>query len=102
MLIIPRIICDALGLGHLAGQGNSSITPQPSFKKNIIVEAEMVAFSDALDRIDGTILCIHQEIPFRTIASTEFWRIRSIIATTAVGVRHKNLTVAHPPNRCSM
>ena len=65
MLIIPRIICDALGLSHLAGQGGSSITLQPSFKKNVVVEAEMVAFSDALDRIDGMTLCIYQEIPFQ-------------------------------------
>lgn len=42
----------------------------PKFKKNIVLEAEMVAFSNVLDRID------------------EFWRIRSLVASTAYGVRH--------------
>ncbi|KAH9933457.1 uncharacterized protein B0H18DRAFT_928466 [Fomitopsis serialis] len=39
-------------------------------KRNVVLEAEMVAYSDTLHRID------------------EFWRIRSLISTTAIGPRH--------------
>ncbi|KZT70831.1 hypothetical protein DAEQUDRAFT_688765 [Daedalea quercina L-15889] len=45
-------------------------SPSCKVKKNVILEAEMVAYSEALHRID------------------EFWRIRSLISTTAVGPRH--------------
>ncbi|KAI0630766.1 hypothetical protein C8Q77DRAFT_1135097 [Trametes polyzona] len=55
------------------GEEDTNISRPPSFSRNIIVEAEMVAYSDVLGRID------------------EFWRIRSLIATTAIGVRHKSL-----------
>ncbi|KZT07561.1 uncharacterized protein LAESUDRAFT_115651 [Laetiporus sulphureus 93-53] len=56
---IHETILDALGIG----------TTCCKVKTNAILEAEMVAFSDSLDRVD------------------EFWRIRSIIASTAVGPR---------------
>ncbi|EMD39194.1 hypothetical protein CERSUDRAFT_122630 [Gelatoporia subvermispora B] len=65
---VHSIICDALGL---SGNSAASIISKCMVKRNIILEAEMVAFSDTLGRID------------------EFWRIRSLIASTAIGVRHK-------------
>ncbi|OCH96368.1 hypothetical protein OBBRIDRAFT_830240 [Obba rivulosa] len=65
---VHSVICDALGLSALS---TSHSTPKRAVKRNIILEAEMVAFSDTLNRID------------------EFWRIRSLIASTAIGVRHK-------------
>lgn len=45
LIIKRRLICDALGLDQLE--------VQPKMKKNIVLEAEMVAFSDGLNRIDG-------------------------------------------------
>ncbi|KDQ61659.1 hypothetical protein JAAARDRAFT_31124 [Jaapia argillacea MUCL 33604] len=58
-IAIHPIICRALGLSSQA----------PKIRKNIIVEAEMVPFSECLSKID------------------EFWRIRSLIETTAQGPR---------------
>ncbi|KAI0332785.1 hypothetical protein GY45DRAFT_1273530 [Cubamyces sp. BRFM 1775] len=65
---IHSVIYDALGLTGIADEHH---TAEPSFRQSIVVEAEMVAFSEVLGRID------------------EFWRIRSLIASTAIGVRHK-------------
>ncbi|KAI0664436.1 hypothetical protein C8Q70DRAFT_947961 [Cubamyces menziesii] len=67
---IHSVIYDALGL---TGATDEQHTTEPSFGRSIVVEAEMVAYSEVLGRID------------------EFWRIRSLIASTAVGVRHRNL-----------
>ncbi|KAI0955281.1 hypothetical protein AcW1_006907 [Taiwanofungus camphoratus] len=56
-----------------------SISNLSKVKKNVILEAEMVAYSDVLDRID------------------EFWRIRSLIASTAIGPRRtRNPQMAKP------
>ncbi|OSX64101.1 hypothetical protein POSPLADRAFT_1088234, partial [Postia placenta MAD-698-R-SB12] len=57
MQFILRTICDAFQLKSDASR----------VKKNVIVEAEMVAYSDTLG---------------------QFWRIRSLIGSTAVGPRH--------------
>lgn len=48
----------------------------------------MVAFSDILDRIDGALTPV---VPTSLLmyGVTEFWRIRSLIGSTAMGVRHK-------------
>ncbi|KAH9893240.1 hypothetical protein C8Q73DRAFT_746032 [Cubamyces lactineus] len=66
---IHSVIYDALGL---TGLTDNHRTVEPLFGKSIVVEAEMVAFSEVLGRID------------------EFWRIRSLIASTAIGVRHNS------------
>ena len=55
---------------------------------DVVLEAEMVAFSDATERIDG------ESYPrfmsrARLSRSPEFWRIRSLIESTAVGPRHR-------------
>lgn len=60
----------------------------PSVVSDVILEAEMVAFSDATERIDGEwrpcfLTCTILNRPL------EFWRIRSLIESTAVGSRHK-------------
>ena len=62
------IILDALGLSSTSPStaGNNIV-----IKRNAIVEAEMVAFADDIGRVD------------------EFWRIRSLIASTAIGPRHR-------------
>ena len=43
---------------HALGLSDDKISPQqePRFRKSIVVEAEMVAFSEALGRIDGMVL----------------------------------------------
>ena len=60
----------------------------PTFANNIIVEAEMVAFSDILDRIDGALTPIFLA-SLLMYGVIEFWRIRSLIGSTAMGIRHK-------------
>jgi DNA ligase 4 len=60
----------------------------PSVMSDVILEAEMVAFSDDTERIDG------KSYPCSLTCTTlnyslEFWRIRSLIESTAVGSRHK-------------
>ncbi|KAM5530825.1 hypothetical protein V8D89_015515 [Ganoderma adspersum] len=75
---IHTIICDALGVPRrpsMLTRAHSAFIARgvaPAFAKDIIIEAEMVAFSDVLGQID------------------EFWRIRSLIGSTAMGVRHKS------------
>lgn len=46
-----RVIYDALGL---TGATDDQDTAEPLFGRNIVVEAEMVAYSEVLGRIDGT------------------------------------------------
>ncbi|KAH9935976.1 uncharacterized protein BXZ73DRAFT_89463 [Epithele typhae] len=65
---IHPLIRDAFGLSP--PESPTDVT-KCSFKRSLIVEAEMVAFSDAHDRVD------------------EFWRIRELVESTAIGVRHK-------------
>ncbi|KAI0700149.1 hypothetical protein C8T65DRAFT_831678 [Cerioporus squamosus] len=74
---IHNVVCKALGVTqqHDSSGVQGTIPAKASFQQNIVVEAELVAFSEATDRID------------------EFWRIRSLVASTAVGVRHR----APPP-----
>ena len=65
---------------------------KPKFKKTIILEAEMVAFSEVDDRIDGSSR-IHLD-DFLVVLrnwTAEFWRIRSLVGSTAYGVRHRTL-----------
>lgn len=61
------VIVDALGLSDNPSDGKNTT----EIKQNVIVEAEMVAYSDTVGRVD------------------EFWRIRSLIASTAIGPRHR-------------
>ncbi|KAI0358264.1 hypothetical protein OH77DRAFT_1449955 [Trametes cingulata] len=72
---VHSVIYEALGLTgsdeQLADEQEDT-SSRLRFSKSIVVEAEMVAYSDVLGRID------------------EFWRIRSLIASTAIGVRHKS------------
>ncbi|KAH8093745.1 hypothetical protein BXZ70DRAFT_949037 [Cristinia sonorae] len=71
---IHHIIREALDLPQRhADPGDSEQSKNSHGIKNIVLEAEMVAYSDALSRID------------------EFWRIRSLIASTAMGVRHSSV-----------
>ncbi|KAI0831933.1 hypothetical protein BC628DRAFT_1350625 [Trametes gibbosa] len=73
---IHTIIYDALGVIQpdvLIDEEDEVPSNATSFKQSIVVEAEMVAYSDLLGRID------------------EFWRIRSLVGRTAIGVRHKSL-----------
>ncbi|PCH44474.1 hypothetical protein WOLCODRAFT_105197 [Wolfiporia cocos MD-104 SS10] len=60
---IHPVICEGLAIG----------TSGCKIRKNTVVEAEIVAFSDKLDRID------------------EFWRIKSLISSTAIGPRRAKL-----------
>ncbi|KAI0091748.1 hypothetical protein BDY19DRAFT_991426 [Irpex rosettiformis] len=69
---VHHIIREALGLSEEEATENpKSLRHTPRITANAILEAEMVAFSDTLDKVD------------------EFWRIRSLIASTAKGVRHR-------------
>ncbi|RPD64481.1 hypothetical protein L226DRAFT_545021 [Lentinus tigrinus ALCF2SS1-7] len=85
---IHDIVCDALGISRQPSTGDGQ-ADEPSLKQDIVVEAEMVAFSETTNRID------------------EFWRIRSLIASTAIGVRHKTpppapSTAEGMDSQCSM
>ncbi|KAI0742007.1 hypothetical protein C8Q80DRAFT_1260737 [Daedaleopsis nitida] len=75
---IHNVIYGALGVWPPVSCMPTSTVDDPSFKQDIVVEAELVAFSNTLNRID------------------EFWRIRSLIASTAVGARHKTPQPAPP------
>jgi hypothetical protein len=55
---------------------------------DLILEAEMVAFSDTTGGIDGK-LYPFSRVTLMLIFSPEFWRIRSLVESTAVGPRHK-------------
>ncbi|KAK7679443.1 hypothetical protein QCA50_017497 [Cerrena zonata] len=86
-IAIHSIIHDALGLPQRSNANPSACNAK--IKRNIILEAEMVAFSKVQNRID------------------EFWRIRSLVGSTAYGARHRK--VAHcdsqeevPLSQCSM
>ncbi|KAJ3484873.1 hypothetical protein NLI96_g5327 [Meripilus lineatus] len=70
---IHSIIRESLGLANGSQRrdsGQPASVNRPKVSENVVLEAEMVAYSDALDRID------------------EFWRIRSLITSTAIGPRH--------------
>ncbi|KAF7796819.1 hypothetical protein EIP86_008003 [Pleurotus ostreatoroseus] len=64
---VHQLILEALGLSAHSSQEPATIKVHNS----AIVEAEMVAYSSALGRID------------------EFWRIRSLIGSTAIGPRRR-------------
>lgn len=88
-----RIIRDALCLSHPGRARDAPETSSkglPRIKRNIILDAEMVAFSDPLNRIDGA-LCsnVSNSDTLRSSCRPEFWRIRSLISSTALGVRRK-------------
>ena len=87
MLTKPRVILDALGLpgSVVPSTARSGMVPVTS---EVILEAEMVAFSDATERIDGK-LCSGSPSRTKINYSSEFWRIRSLIESTAIGPRHK-------------
>ncbi|KAJ3556675.1 hypothetical protein NM688_g1893 [Phlebia brevispora] len=70
---IHGTILDALGLSLSDPEDKAG-----SVKNNVIVDAEMIAYSDTLGSVD------------------EFWRIRSLIASTAVGPRRRT-----PRARCA-
>lgn len=55
---------------------------------DVILEAEMVPFSDTTGRIDGKSYFIPRVSPTLSCFS-EFWRIQSLVESTAVGPRHK-------------
>ncbi|KAF9653358.1 DNA ligase/mRNA capping enzyme, partial [Thelephora ganbajun] len=67
---VHQVILDALGLPGSVVPPNAR-NGMPCVMSDVILEAEMVAFSDSSGRID------------------EFWRIRSLVESTAVGPRHK-------------
>ncbi|CDO68359.1 hypothetical protein BN946_scf184815.g6 [Trametes cinnabarina] len=72
---IHPVVYDALGVRRadaLPLEAPDTEPPERPFQHSVVVEAEMVAYSDVLERID------------------EFWRIRSLIGSTAIGVRHKS------------
>ena len=78
---------DALGLP-------GSVVPlwarngMPCVMSDLILEAEMVAFSDATGGIDGNCTLVSR-VTLMLSFSLEFWRIRSLVESTAVGPRHK-------------
>ncbi|EIN06045.1 DNA ligase/mRNA capping enzyme, partial [Punctularia strigosozonata HHB-11173 SS5] len=79
-IALHPIILEALGIGS----GSS-----PRFKDNIILDAEIVAYSDVLGGID------------------EFWRIRSLISSTADNVRGqrsfgRSTVVQDEASQCSL
>ncbi|EPQ56356.1 DNA ligase/mRNA capping enzyme, partial [Gloeophyllum trabeum ATCC 11539] len=69
---IHPIIHRVLGIEEAGNVRLSS----PKIRRNIVLEAEMVAYSEEMDKID------------------EFWRIRDLIESTAVGVRGRPRTDA--------
>ncbi|EKM49924.1 uncharacterized protein PHACADRAFT_178551 [Phanerochaete carnosa HHB-10118-sp] len=74
---VHSIIREALSLpGSSDGGGIPSTVPH--IKHNVVIEAEMVAYSNALGKVD------------------EFWRIRSLIASTALGVRGASYKKTNP------
>ncbi|TCD68425.1 hypothetical protein EIP91_010826 [Steccherinum ochraceum] len=70
---VHHIIREALGLPQRHASASQTVQDNPNGIKNIVVEAEMVAYSDSLERVD------------------EFWRIRSLVTSTAMGVRHSSV-----------
>ena len=84
----PRIIRDSLGIPDPSLPQEVRKDCLPRIKQDIVIEAEMVAFSDTDNRIDGkqlrSLMCINGLTATRV---SEFWRIRSLISSTAIGVR---------------
>ncbi len=75
--IISSIVCEALGVSQGRNLSNKQgVAPaEASFRQDIVVEAELVAFSEATDRIDG-VCCLllqgdmfwHDQASFRVLA----------------------------------
>jgi len=59
----------------------------PCVTSDVILEAEMVAFSDATGGIDGDRVLMFRIPPLTRYP--EFWRIRSLVESTAIGPRYK-------------
>ena len=86
-LMTLRVILDALGLpGSVPFL--TTRDGMHSVMSDVILEAEMVAFSDTTGSIDGKLYPWFPHFPMLSCAS-EFWRIRSLVESTAVGPRHK-------------
>ncbi|KAA1470337.1 hypothetical protein DENSPDRAFT_797606 [Dentipellis sp. KUC8613] len=74
---VHQVIINALGLQRSSADGaEQNPNGRRKIHHNIILEAEMVAFSTQRNRVD------------------EFWRIRSLIESTAKGVRGKHVVSA--------
>jgi len=56
-------------------------------RKNIILDAEMVAFRGT--KIEGSLLCTLSDCNDNPYKQTEFWHIRRLIENTAVGIRYR-------------
>ena len=65
----------------------SKTTGMSCVMSDAMIEAEMVAFSDTTGRFDGMSCRFLSRLPLSCPA--EFWRIRSLVESTAVGPRHK-------------
>lgn len=55
-IMVCRVICDALGILQEDSSQEASSSDHPAFRRDIIIEAEMVAYSEVLHRIDGKVL----------------------------------------------
>lgn len=77
---------------------NSSTRPRedgkPTVRENVILDAEMVAFQG--DNVDGRLDNSFGPHSRMLTVSTEFWRIRELIESTAHGIRGKR---RHPDVR---
>ena len=89
-MVLFSIIREALCLPQIHQKiGGSQYNPARI--RNIVVEAEMVAYSDSLACVDGQYMHAHVEMkPIPILSNTEFWRIRSLVASTAIGARHSS------------
>lgn len=90
-----RVIRDALNLADPALDPQMRGKSVPRIKQDIILEAEMVAFSDTHNRIDGEPEHIYIR-PHGAERPPEFWRIRSLIGSTAIGVRRQSHRKTNP------
>jgi DNA ligase-4 len=63
--------------------------------KNVILDAELVAFSDYLGKIDGKCPNYPYDGPNPLSELSEFWRIRSLITSTARGARASMFGAPH-------
>jgi hypothetical protein len=84
-----RVIRDALGLPG----ANTSYDRKGkvNIERDIIIEAELVAFSDVSGRVDGRGLVITPDSFRANCGPTEFWRIRSLIESTSAGPRRHRI-----------
>ncbi|TFY72020.1 hypothetical protein EVG20_g1000 [Dentipellis fragilis] len=93
---VHQIIMDALGLQRSSAD-NAEQNPDDRRKihHNIVLEAEMVAFSTQRNRVDGMFNELNSDLVLTTAGGfAEFWRIRSLIESTAKGVRGKRVVYA--------